>query len=47
MMTPQAAKSLIGWNTVSSRIVTARFHAKVGKATITQCYAPTNEVDNV
>ena len=28
MLTSQAAKSLIGWNTVSLRIVTARFHTK-------------------
>ena len=46
MLTPQAAKSLIGWNPVSFRIITARFHTKVGKATIIQCYAPTNEADD-
>ena len=39
MLTPQAARSLIGWNPVSSRIVTARFHTKAGKAAIIQCYA--------
>ena len=46
MLTPQAAKSLIGWNPVSSRIITARFHTKIGKATLIQCYAPTNEADD-
>ena len=30
MLTSQAAKPLIGWNPVSSRIITARFYAKVG-----------------
>ena len=46
MLTPQSAKSLTGWNPVSSRIVTARFHTKVGKAIIIQCQAPTNESDD-
>ena len=40
MLTPQAAKSLIGWNPVSSRIITARFH------TFILCYSPTNEADD-
>lgn len=43
MLTPQAAKALIGWNPISSRIVTAMFHTKIGKAIIIQCYAPKNE----
>ena len=46
MLTKQAAKSLIGWNPVSSRIITASFHTKIGKATFIQCYAPTNEADD-
>ena len=46
MLAPQAAKSLIGWNTVSSRIITARFHTKIGKATFIQCYTPTNEAND-
>ena len=33
MLTTQAAKSLIGWNPVSPRIIEARFHTKIGKAT--------------
>ena len=33
MLTPQAARSLIDWNPISSRIITARFYTKVGKAT--------------
>ena len=45
MPTTQAAKSLIGWIPVSSRIITASFHTKIGEATFTQCYAPTNEAD--
>ena len=46
MLTPQAAKSLIGWNPMSSRIITARFYTKVGKATFIQCYAPANDADD-
>ena len=46
ILTPQVAKSLIGWNPVSSKIVTARFHTKIRKATFIQCYAPTNEADD-
>ena len=46
LLTPQAAKSLIGWIPVSSRIVRAKFLTKVGKATTIQCYAPTNEADD-
>ena len=47
MLISQAAKALIGWKSVSSRIFTAKFHTKIGKATIIQCYAPTNEADDV
>jgi len=46
MLTKLAAKSLIGWNPVSSRIITTSFHTKNGKATFIQCYAPTNEADD-
>ena len=46
MLTPQAAKFLIGWNPVSSRIITAGFYTKASKATFVQCYAPTNDADD-
>ena len=46
LMTTQAAMSLIGWNPVSSRIITARFCTKVGNATFIQSYAPTNDADD-
>ena len=46
MLAPQAANSLMGWNPLSSRIITARFHTEIGKATFIQCYAPTNEADD-
>ena len=46
MLNTQAAKSLIGWNPVSSRIIMASFHTKFGKATFIQCYAPTDEADD-
>ena len=42
LMTPQAQKSLMSWNPVSDRIITARFRSRVRNITIIQCYAPTN-----
>ena len=45
MMSPQAAKALIEWQPISSRLMTARFNSKGRKATFIQCYAPTNDAD--
>ena len=45
MLYKEATKSLIEWESVSSRIITARFHTKVWKVTVIQCYAPTNEAE--
>ena len=42
LMTPQARKSLMSWNSISERIITARFQSKVRNITIIQCYAPTD-----
>ncbi|KAH3700956.1 hypothetical protein DPMN_075938 [Dreissena polymorpha] len=38
-MSPAAANALIGWQPVSSRIMTARFNSKGRKVSIIQCYA--------
>ena len=47
MMTPRAAKSLIGWEPVNERIILARFRTSQSRVTFTviTCYAPTNEAD--
>ena len=42
MMSKLAAKALIKWVPVSSRIITARFNSKGRKVTLINCYAPTN-----
>ena len=42
MMTPEAAKAMMAWEPVSSRLLSARFNSKGRKCTIIQCYAPTN-----
>nr|CAH8866918.1 unnamed protein product [Trichobilharzia regenti] len=42
MMSPTAAKALMQWEPISSRIMTARFNSKGRKVTVIQCYAPTN-----
>lgn len=38
----KAKKSLMEWEPVSERILTARCHSKFQKVAIVQCYAPTN-----
>ena len=45
LMTPEATRTLLSWEPVSPRILTARFNSKGRKATILQCYAPTNAAD--
>ena len=40
-----AAKSLIEWEPVSERIITARFTSKGRNITIIHCYAPTNSAE--
>lgn len=42
MLSKAAARSLIEWEPVSDRIITARFKSKFQKVSIIQCYAPTN-----
>ena len=42
MLSKDAARSLLEWEPVSERIITARFASKGRNITIIQCYAPTN-----
>jgi hypothetical protein len=42
MLSKKACKSLIEWEPVSDRIITARLDSHFKKTTIIQCYAPTN-----
>ena len=51
MLTPGAQRALIGWEPVSSRIITAKFATKKTKKTniklnVIQCYAPTNDTED-
>lgn len=43
MISRNAAQSLLAWNPVDERLITARFQGRHCKLTIIQCYAPTNE----
>jgi len=43
MLSKKACKSLIEWEPVSDRIITARLDSHFQKTTIIQCYAPTND----
>ena len=45
MLAPEAQRSLIGWEPVNSRIITAQFATQKDniKLNIIQCYAPTND----
>ena len=45
MLTKRASRSLLEWEPVSERILTARFQSKFQKVTVIQCYAPTNNAD--
>ena len=42
LMTPEATRALLSWDSVSPRIITARFNSRGRKVTTLQCYAPTN-----
>ena len=47
MLAPEAQRALIGWEPISSRIITAKFTTKRKdiKLNIVQCYAPTNDTE--
>jgi hypothetical protein len=46
LLTKETQKSLMSWEAVNDRIITARFHSRVRNVTIIQCYAPTNEASS-
>ena len=45
MLNKETAESLLDWNPVSDRIITARFNSKYIKTTCVQVYAPTNDAE--
>ena len=45
MLSARAKKSLMEWEPIDDRIITARFDAKIQKITVIQCYAPTNNAE--
>ena len=47
MLAPEAQRALIGWEPVTSRIITAKFYTKKRniRLNIIQCYAPTNDAE--
>ncbi len=47
ILSKQTAKSLLEWHPVNERIITARLRGRNCKMTIVQCYAPTNDTDDV
>jgi exonuclease III len=46
VMNRNVTKAMLEYEPVNIRIIRARFQAKLGKLTIIQCYAPTNEADD-
>ena len=47
LLNKTSKKSLLAWNPISPRIVTARFDTKFQKTTVIQVYAPTNETQEI
>ncbi|XP_072906368.1 uncharacterized protein [Hemitrygon akajei] len=45
MLSKEAARSLIEWEPVSDRIITARFKSRFQKVSIILCYTPTNNTE--
>ena len=45
MLSKEAQRALIGWEAITSRFITARFHTTHKKINlqVVQCYAPTND----
>ena len=47
LLNKTSKKSLLEWNPISQRIVTARFDTQFQKTTVIQVYAPTNEAQEI
>jgi exonuclease III len=47
LLNKTSKKSLLEWNPISPRIVTARFDTQFQKTTVIQVYAPTNEAQEI
>ena len=45
MLSKGAAGALLEWKAFLSYIISARFHTRICKVLIVQCYAPTNDSD--
>lgn len=45
LLTRNARNSLLDWQSVSDRIITARFKSRVRNITLIHCYAPTNAAE--
>ena len=45
LLNKETAQSLLDWNPVSDRIITARFNSNYVKTTCVQVYAPTNDAE--
>ena len=45
VMTPTAKKSLIEWEPINVRLITARLNGRYAKTSIIVCYAPTNDAE--
>ena len=45
VMTPTAKKSLLEWEPINERLITARFNGSYAKISIIFCYAPTNDAE--
>ena len=46
MLTKTAYSSLMSWEPISERFITARFRSRVRNISIIQCYAPTEQASN-
>ena len=45
IISKEVEKTLLQWQPINDRLITARFNSKFCKLTIIQCYAPTNEAE--
>ena len=45
LLSKETARSLMKWEPVSDRIITARFESRFQKVSVVMCYAPTNNAE--